>query len=62
MGNIESSAKIDVTQLQGLRSRELNISRSLGYEDYKEVSNILGYIAWFIIRKIKVFLLIERDL
>ncbi|CAH3115337.1 unnamed protein product [Porites lobata] len=36
MGNIESSAKIDVTQLQGLRSRELNISRSLGYEDYKE--------------------------
>ena len=40
MGNIGSSAKIDVTQLQGLRSRELNISRSLGYEDYKEVSNI----------------------
>ena len=40
MGNIESSAKIDVTQLQGLRSRELNISRSLGYEDYKEVSTI----------------------
>ena len=38
MGNIESTAKIDVAQLQGLRSRELNISRSLGYEEYKKVS------------------------
>ena len=38
MGNIESTAKIDVAQLRGLRSRELNISRSLGYEEYKEVS------------------------
>lgn len=36
MGNIESTAKIDVAQLQGLRSRELNISRSLGYEEYKK--------------------------
>ena len=41
MGNIESSTKIDVAQLQGLRSRELNISRSLGYEEYKEVGTKL---------------------
>jgi len=37
MGNLESSAKINVGQLQGLSSRELNISRSLGYEEYQQV-------------------------
>lgn len=37
MGNLESSAKVNVGQLQGLSSRELNISRSLGYEEYQEV-------------------------
>lgn len=37
MGNLESSAKINVDQLQGLNSRELNISRSLTYEQYQQV-------------------------
>ena len=37
MGNLESSAKINVGQLEGLSSRELNISRSLGYEEYQQV-------------------------
>ena len=37
MGNLESSAKINVGQLQGLSSRELNISRSLEYEEYQQV-------------------------
>ena len=37
MGNLESSAKINVGQLLGLSSRELNISRSLGYEEYQQV-------------------------
>ena len=38
MGNAESNVKLNVDQLQGTRSRELNISRSLEYEDFKEVS------------------------
>lgn len=38
MGNIESSSKVNVGQLQGLSSRELNISRSLGYEEYQQVT------------------------
>ena len=37
MGNLESSAKINVDQLRGLSSRELNISRSLRYEEYQQV-------------------------
>ncbi|XP_068718826.1 uncharacterized protein [Montipora capricornis] len=36
MGNAESNVKLNVDQLQGTRSRELNISRSLEYEDFKE--------------------------
>lgn len=48
MGNLESSAKINVGQLQGLSSRELNISRSLGYEEYQQV-RINTYLQCFLL-------------
>ena len=44
MGNIESSSKVNVGQLQGLSPRELNISRSLAYEEYQQVT-IIGSVS-----------------
>ena len=50
MGNLESSAKINVDQLQGSSSRELNISRSLRYEEYQQVRRGFNtYLRYFLI-------------
>ena len=54
MGNIESSSKVNVGQLQGLSPRELNISRSLAYEEYQQVT-IIGSVSYEIIWKIASF-------
>lgn len=37
MGNLESVAKVNIGQLDGSCSRELDLSRALTYEQYQKV-------------------------
>jgi hypothetical protein len=44
MGNLESAAKVNIGQLDGSCSRELDLSRSLTYEQYQKVSQNYKYL------------------